>query len=123
MKNTKKFSWKSTTDTFNTKSLELEQIQERRLLEDGDDLEGDSKNYSNIYRELAELLGSNAARKVWENYAGLTVNFPKRLYSKEYTMEFIESHAKNMSPKNIAREVDLSERRVRQIIQEKKISK
>ena len=43
MKNTKKFSWKSTTDTFNTKSLELEQIQERRLLEDGDDLEGDSQ--------------------------------------------------------------------------------
>lgn len=43
------------------------------------------ERYSELYKELAGLIGDSAARKLWQAYGGLTITFPKRLYSKKYT--------------------------------------
>ena len=66
------------------------------------------ERYSELYKELAGLIGDSAVRKLWQEYGGLTITFPKRLYSKEYTRQLTQ----------IAKECQLSERRVRQIIKE-----
>ena len=78
----------------------------------------DSEKYSEAYRELAELLGDTAVLKLWRRYSGLNVIFPKKLYSREYTRKFIETNRGVIKPTEMARMVDLSERRVRQIIKE-----
>ena len=78
------------------------------------------ERYSGVYKELAELLGDAAAIKVWKRFSGLNITFPQRLYSKEYTRQFIEDNMGTLSPHEIARYINLSERRVRQIINELK---
>ena len=76
------------------------------------------ERYSELYKELAGLIGDSAVRKLWQAYGGLTITFPKRLYSKEYTRQFIHDNMDTMKPTQIARECQLSDRRVRQIIRE-----
>ncbi|MBR1571484.1 MAG: hypothetical protein IJ655_01940 [Lachnospiraceae bacterium] len=73
------------------------------------------KRYAGIYGELAEILGDAAVNKIWKQFSGTNVTFPQRLYSKEYTREFIRDNWGDMSASEIARTVGLSERRVRQI--------
>lgn len=82
----------------------------------------DPDQYYEIYRELAELIGNANVHKIWQRYSGLTVSFPQHLYSREYTRQFIIDNYETMKPKDIARAVGLSERRVRQIIHEIKAS-
>ena len=89
---------------------------------EGDDypMAGNSEQYSEIYRELAELLGDGAVIKIWRNYSGMNVVFPRQLYSKAFVRQFIRENAGEMKPNEIARRVGLTERRVRQIIHDMK---
>ena len=87
--------------------------------------EGDDRNmadhfryYCETYRELAELIGEAAVIKIWRNYSGLTITFPRQLYSRDYIREYIRNNAGVLKPAEIARNVGLTERRVRQIIHE-----
>lgn len=77
-----------------------------------------AERYSDIYRELAELIGDVAVHKIWKAYGGLNVTFPTKLYSRVYVRQFIEEHMDQMKPAEMARELKLSDRRVRQIIRE-----
>lgn len=82
-----------------------------------------SKNqekYSQLYKELAQLIGDAATIKLWENYQGLNIAFPKKLYSNEYVKNFILENINRMSIQDMAKEVGLSDRRVRQILKENK---
>ena len=82
-----------------------------------------SKNqekYSQLYKELAQLIGDAATIKLWEHYQGLNISFPKKLYSNEYVRNFVLENKGKMNTKDIAKEVGLSERRVRQILKEEK---
>ena len=84
-----------------------------------EDMKRDAGKYGNVYRELLNILGSDAAvRKIWKAFAGTTVNFPKRLYARDYMLEYIREHMYDMKPSEIAKEMDLTERRVRQIMRE-----
>lgn len=78
----------------------------------------DSESYNSIYRELSEMLGEEAAEKIWRKYHGQTVNFPQRLYSQTYTREYIRKNDGKVHPKKMASNLNLTERRVRQIIKE-----
>ena len=74
--------------------------------------------YSQIYKELAELIGDNATVKIWKNYQGLNISFPKKLFSNEYVRKYISENVGKKSMREIAKEVGLSERRIRQIAKE-----
>ena len=77
-----------------------------------------SEYYCDLYREMAELIGDTAVRKLWKVYGGLSVSFPTRLYSSTYRRAFIQHHMDDMKPAEIAQELQLTERRVRQIMRE-----
>lgn len=77
---------------------------------------GDSENYCDVYKEMAEIVGDAATKKIWKYYAGMSVDFPQRLYSKEYIEQVISENMETMRISDIARMVGLSERRVRQIV-------
>ncbi|MCR5546773.1 MAG: hypothetical protein K6F30_09905 [Lachnospiraceae bacterium] len=100
---------KTAEDNVKKKNVEF------NLEEEVDVLKGNPERYAGVYRELADILGDAAVKKIWKRFSGVNVTFPQRLFSKEYTKEFIKQHWKDMSASEIARTVGLSERRVRQI--------
>ena len=44
-------------------------------------------DYNGVYEELVELLGLENTLKIHKHFRGQQVNFPMRLYSKEYIEE------------------------------------
>ncbi len=107
MKNT----GQSTNDNFKNDLLKLE-------MEVIEGVNSNSERYGGVYKEIAEILGDNATMKIWKHFSGLNVTFPQRLYSKEYTREYIKENMKLVKPADIAKTMGLSERRIRQIITE-----
>ncbi len=107
---TRKVSGKFATDNFRNDSIELSQEEEV--------LGVDGEYYYDIYRELAEIVGIHNVKKIWNRYRGLTVQFPQRLYSREYTRAFINDNKDSMTTKEMATRLSLTDRRVRQIIKE-----
>lgn len=85
---------------------------------EGKDLELESIN--EIYRELADLIGIDKALKIYKNYKGLQVNFPTRLYDRDYVInQAIEADEEGQSIKHLAVKYEYSERWIREIIQQK----
>ena len=77
--------------------------------------------YRGVYREIAEDMGVEVAEKMIENYAGLQLNFPKKLYTSEYYVEkILQEHKDGVSIKNIAKEYQYTERRIRQLLEKEK---
>lgn len=105
-----KNSEKTATDSFLNDSVQ----SESEVVNMG----GDPEQYCDIYRELLELLGENAVHKLWNRYRGVSIQFPQRLYSREYTRRFIMNNMEEMKPKEMAQRLNLTERRIRQIMQE-----
>ena len=105
----------------NTRQLTKDNFKSEKLQLNEEVIEGVNSNpdlYGGIYKELAELLGDAATIKIWKRFSGLNVTFPQRLYSKEYTREFIKENMNRLKPAELSRAMGLSERRIRQIITE-----
>lgn len=101
---------KSAEDNFGMNSIEFSV--------EGTMMGGNADKYSELYREMAALIGDAAVHKLWRAYGGLTVSFPSKLYSKVYVRQYIAENMNQMKPAEIAKELKLSDRRVRQIIRE-----
>ena len=102
---------KLTNDNFKNESVEY-----RR--EEVEVMNSNSERYSGVYKEMAELLGDAAAIKIWKRCSGLNITFPQKLYSREYTKQYIMENMEVLTPQEMAKNMSLSERRVRQIITE-----
>ena len=74
--------------------------------------------YAGIYRELAELIGEDNMKKVYDRYRGGKVEFPKRIYSKEYVMSMLKKYEGKKSVSEMAQEFDYSERYIRKLMAE-----
>lgn len=74
--------------------------------------------YSDLYRDMALLIGDAATKKLWKAYGGMNVTFPKKLYSGSYVKSYIAANMGTMKPSQMARELSLSDRRIRQLIRE-----
>ncbi len=60
---------------------------------------------------------------MYKNYKGLQVNFPKRLYDRDYVInQAIEADKKGQSLKHLAIKYDYSERWIREMILQKPIN-
>lgn len=80
--------------------------------------------YSKVYADMEELLSNPAdIEKIYERYSGTTVTFPGKLYSHDYTLEYIEANYGKQPAGQIAKHLGITERRVRQIMQEIKEKK
>ena len=107
MKNT----GQTANDNFKRNSLQLN-------MEVVDGVNSNSERYSGVYKEMAEILGDNATMKIWKRFSGLNITFPQRLFSKEYTRDYIRKNMHDTKPSELAKAMGLSERRIRQIITE-----
>ena len=75
--------------------------------------------YSEFYQEIYRIVDNpQITESLWEAFRGLTITFPKRLYSKEYVYAYIAENYGKEKVQIIARHLELSERRIRQIASE-----
>lgn len=73
-----------------------------------------------VYREIAELIGIEKTLKLYRNYKGLQVNFPTRLYDKEYVIDqVIKAKEAGENIRVLAVKYNYSERWIREMIQER----
>ncbi|MBR1641725.1 MAG: hypothetical protein IJ683_05305 [Butyrivibrio sp.] len=100
------------SDIFKKDSLQLNKDEEVTAMN------SNPERYSGVYKELAELLGDAATLKIWKRFSGLNITFPQKLYSIEFRKEFISENMQKMKPSEMSKTLGLSERRVRQIIEE-----
>ena len=77
------------------------------------------EGYNKTYQELAGVLKNDRqVYAMWKHYGGVSVTFPKSLYSRKYTRQLIREAMDKEKPASIARRTGLTERRVRQISRE-----
>lgn len=64
-----------------------------------------SENYSGIYSEIVEILGEEAALKIYETFKGQQVTFPMRFYSKKYIEEYLINHYNGRNLKQLSKKL------------------
>ena len=68
---------------------------------------------------MAEILGDiGEVEKIYNRYRGLTISFPKKLYNRKFVLQYILENQGKETTQVIARNLDLSERRVKQLLKE-----
>lgn len=78
-----------------------------------DDLNG-------IYSDIANLLGIECARKIFEEYRGQQITFPIDFFNKTYVYSSIVSDFNGSNIKQLAIKYEYSERTIRRILKEHK---
>ena len=76
------------------------------------------ENLSGIYSELANLIGTDAAKIIHENYRGQQVTFPVEFFSKQFTKSRIIAEYNGHNVKQLATRYGFSEKTIRKIIKE-----
>ena len=74
------------------------------------------QNLRNVYMEIAEAYDVETAVKIQKLFGGQRITFPKKLYRSDYVCLYIKSTYNGGNIQELARQFDISERRVRQIL-------
>ncbi|ATD47289.1 Mor transcription activator family protein [Clostridium perfringens] len=75
------------------------------------------KEYFNgVYSTIFEHMGEKVTREIHSVFGGQQFNFPKKLYSKEYVIKYLQENYNGKNVRKLAKELDYSERWVQSII-------
>lgn len=80
--------------------------------------QADISGLNDVYRELCDLVGYENMLKLYAQYKGFQVNFPTRLYSKDYVRTVVKKEYNGSNTKALARKLGYSERWIRKIVEE-----
>lgn len=76
------------------------------------------EKYASLYQEMSELIGVENMEKLYLKYKGQQIVFLQKLYSSKYVYSYIMENQGEMSVREMAKKLELSDRRIRQIITE-----
>lgn len=76
------------------------------------------EDLADVYMEIADKIGVDAAVAIHEMFKGQQIMFPQKLYSKEYIYGYIKDNYNGRNVRELAKMFGYSDRRVRQIINE-----
>lgn len=74
------------------------------------------EDFNGIYATIFEYMGEKITREIHSILGGQQFNFPKKLYSKEYVIKYLKENYDGTNVKQLAKELDYSERWVQEII-------
>jgi Mor family transcriptional regulator len=74
------------------------------------------EDLADVYMEIADKIGVEAAVAIHEMFKGQQIMFPQKLYSKEYVYSYIKENCNGRNVRELAKKFGYSDRRVRQII-------
>ncbi|AVQ37753.1 Mor transcription activator family protein [Clostridium botulinum] len=75
-----------------------------------------SSDFNGIYADMYECLGEQIVREINKHYKGQQITFPMRLYSREYVIRYISEKYDGKNIKELARELEYSERWIKKLI-------
>lgn len=75
-------------------------------------------DFADVYEEIANVLGPDAAVTVHKLFRGQQIMFPQKLYKKEYIHNYIKQNYDGKNVRELAQKFGYSDRRVRQILNE-----
>ena len=73
---------------------------------------------NDVYKELSDLIGFENMLKFYEQYSGFQINFPTRLYDKDYVREIVKKEFNGTNVHELARRFRYSERWIKHIAAE-----
>jgi len=78
----------------------------------------DIEGLNDVYRDICELVGFENMLKFYNQYNGFQINFPTRLYNKDYVREVVKTEFNGTNAHELARRFGYSERWIRSIAAE-----
>lgn len=81
-------------------------------------MKNNCEGFAPIYKELGELIGEEKTLLIYKNMKGQQVTFPKKLYSSEYVKKLLSAKYTGNNIKELAKELDYTERHLRKILKE-----
>ncbi|EEH99700.1 MULTISPECIES: Mor transcription activator family protein [Clostridium] len=79
------------------------------------------EDFNGVYSIIFESIGEEVTREIHSNFKGQQFNFPKRLYSKEYVIRYLKEKYDGSNVRQLAKELDYSERWLQAIINRENI--
>ena len=76
------------------------------------------EDLADVYMEIANKIGVDAAVAIHEMFKGQQILFPQKLYSKEYIYRYIKENYNGRNVRELSQKFGYSDRRVRQILNE-----
>ena len=83
------------------------------------DLKNENDSLNNVYKEIADELGLDAAKTIYRMFRGQQISFPLRFMSPEKIREKVIEEFNGTNVRELARKYDYSEKTIRRIIREK----
>ena len=83
------------------------------------DLKNENDSLNNVYKEIADELGLDAAKTIYRMFRGQQISFPLRFMSPEKIREKVIEEINGTNVRELARKYDYSEKTIRRIIREK----
>lgn len=74
--------------------------------------------FNTIYNDISEKFGIDVAIHMYENYRGLQVTFPTRLFNSDYVKAKIPLEYDGTNIKQLAKKYGYSEKSIRRILKE-----
>lgn len=81
-------------------------------------LKSGTENLNSVYKDIAEMLDIESAKKIFEEYRGQQITFPVEFYSKRYIYAQIADEYNGSNIKQLATKYQYSERTIRRILKE-----
>ncbi len=72
--------------------------------------------YNSVYKELAEMLGIDAALKIFGQFKGQQVSFPIRLYNSDFVRTSVIREYNGSNIRTLAKKYDYSEKTIRRML-------
>lgn len=74
--------------------------------------------YNQVYNEIAEEIGLNAALKIYNMYHGTQINFPQKLHNPDYVKTVVPMEYDGGNVKQLAKKYNYSEKTIRRMIKD-----
>lgn len=75
-----------------------------------------SNDFVTVYKEMADAIGVDNMKKLYERFKGRQVTMPQRLYTPEYVTRYVREHYSGKNLKDLAGKFGYTERRIREFL-------
>ena len=76
----------------------------------------ETSDFADIYKEIADKLGTDTAVAIHALFKGQQIQFPQRLYKKEAIYRYIKENYNGNNVRELSQEFGYSDRRIKQIV-------
>lgn len=74
--------------------------------------------FNSVYNDISEIFGVDIAIQMYQNYKGMQITFPTRLFNPDYVKKHVPIEYDGTNTKQLAKKYGYSEKTIRRMIKE-----